>query len=940
MQPPVPRSPTPTTDLSLLAPGARVEVRDEDWLITRVQQTKADGLLVRATGLSELVRDQEATFFTTLDDVRPQRPEDTRLVHDDSPGFRRGRLYLEALLRRTPLPITETRPAIGHRQLLDPLDYQKRAVAQALEQPRPRLLIADAVGLGKTLEVGMILSELIARGRGERILVVTPRHILEQFQHELWTRFCLPLVRLDSEGVQRVRQKIPPTRNPFSYYKRVIVSIDTLKNPGRYGHHLERIHWDAVVIDECHNIANQSALRNRLARILAPRTDALLLTSATPHNGRRESFAELIRMLDPTAIADPSNYEREDIEHLYIRRFKKDVVAEVGHEFPDRLAPVPIAVSASPAENAVITELAEGWLHPPAGASPVSGKGSRLFPWTLLKAFLSSHVALRDTISERLRKLTPPEEATAEQRREAAALEQLADLNDQIGDDASAKLQRLIEELRTIGVGPRSPTRVVVFSERVATLHWLARTIPAALKLPASAVEVMHGGLPDTEQMRIVEEFGRDATSVRLLFTGDVASEGVNLHKACHQLIHFDLPWSVIRIDQRNGRIDRYGQRSAPEIRALLLEPDHDRVRGDLAVLKRLLEKEHEIHKTLGEAAALMGLHAVDLEEDAIARALADDRPGEAVPDEATPEGFDLLALMAGATQDGPVETMTPVSLLDDHATFIHEALHEVFDDPESQLDLRVEPESSFLAFDPPDDLKSRLGVLPQGYLTERRITERLKLTTDREVAQDQLAEAQRAESTLWPATGYLGEQHPVVEWLVDKVLASYGRGEAPAFVVGVVRPVLLLLAMCSNQRGQATVVEWLAAEQTASGGVHIEPMRAVLEAAGVGPKMVNPATQPDLTATQALLPEAVAQATAYISARRAEQEHRLQAEVAAMRARAQHWEQLTLQLATKATQRERAAKVRTDAEMLADRLSSHGRPLLRVVGALLPAGA
>ena len=267
----------------------------------------------------------------------------------------------------------------------------------ALEQPRPRLLIADAVGLGKTLEVGMILSELIRRGRGERILVVTPKHILEQFQHELWTRFCLPLVRLDSEGVQRVRQKIPPTRNPFSFYKRVIVSIDTLKNPGQYGHHLERIHWDAVVIDECHNVANRSAFRNRLARLLAPRTDApphppppppggrpppppppppppgCVLTSATPHNGKRESFAELIRMLDPTAIADPSSYEREDIEHLYIRRFKKDVAAEVGHQFPDRLPPKPIAVPASPEENAVIAELADAWLYPAAGKSAVSG---------------------------------------------------------------------------------------------------------------------------------------------------------------------------------------------------------------------------------------------------------------------------------------------------------------------------------------------------------------------------------------------------------------------------------------------------------------------------------------------------------------------------------------------------------------------------------------
>src|SRR3954467_12413730 len=249
---------TTAADVALLAPGARVVVRDEDWLVSQVTETAADGRQVRAIGLSELVRDQEATFFTRLDEIMPQRPEDTQLVLDTSPGFRRARLFLDALLRRTPLPITETRPAVGHRQLLDELEYQKRAVAMALEQPRPRLLIADSVGLGKTLEIGMILSELIRRGRGDRILAVVPRAILEQFQHELWTRFAIPLVRLDSEGLQRVRRHIPPTRNPFTYYKRAIISIDTLKNVGKYSHHLERLQWDVVVLDECHNLANAS----------------------------------------------------------------------------------------------------------------------------------------------------------------------------------------------------------------------------------------------------------------------------------------------------------------------------------------------------------------------------------------------------------------------------------------------------------------------------------------------------------------------------------------------------------------------------------------------------------------------------------------------------------------------------------------------------------
>src|SRR3954464_1884495 len=147
----------------------------------------------------------------------------------------------------------------------------------------------------------MILSELVGRGRGERILVVTPRHVLEQMQYELWTRFGLPLVRLDSDGIQRVRQQLPASRNPFTFFPKVIVSIDTLKS-ARYRAHLEKHRWDVVVIDESHNLARTSTLNSRLARTIAPNTETLLLASATPHNGDPESFANLVRLLDPTAI--------------------------------------------------------------------------------------------------------------------------------------------------------------------------------------------------------------------------------------------------------------------------------------------------------------------------------------------------------------------------------------------------------------------------------------------------------------------------------------------------------------------------------------------------------------------------------------------------------------------------------------------------------------
>ena len=223
------------------------------------------------------------------------------MVADDSPHYRRSRLWLEATLRKTAVPLDGAALTVSADMLADPLGYQQAAVRKALDQAnlRTRILLADAVGLGKTLEIGMILSELIRRGRGERILIVTPRHVLEQMQNEMWSRFAIPFVRLDSLGIQRVRQKLPATRNPFSYFKRVIISIDTLKSK-QYLAHLRRQTWDAVVIDESHNVTNSGTLNNQLAKVLAPKTDALILASATPHNGK----AGVLRRADPAARAD------------------------------------------------------------------------------------------------------------------------------------------------------------------------------------------------------------------------------------------------------------------------------------------------------------------------------------------------------------------------------------------------------------------------------------------------------------------------------------------------------------------------------------------------------------------------------------------------------------------------------------------------------------
>jgi len=128
------------------------------------------------------------------------------------------------------------------------MSFQRQTVELALSQLRPRLLLADAVGLGKTIQVGMIVSELMRRGRANRILVLTKKSMLTQFQSALWNRFGIPLVRLDSAGIAKLRLRIPANKNPFEVYHRIIISLGTLKNVGNYRHCLEHTRWDCVII--------------------------------------------------------------------------------------------------------------------------------------------------------------------------------------------------------------------------------------------------------------------------------------------------------------------------------------------------------------------------------------------------------------------------------------------------------------------------------------------------------------------------------------------------------------------------------------------------------------------------------------------------------------------------------------------------------------------
>ncbi|WP_185297890.1 DEAD/DEAH box helicase [Streptomyces finlayi] len=1019
--------------------GTVIEVRDEEWMVRSSRQVRPGEHLIEAVGASDLVRGQEARFLApTMDRPRVLRPQDTKLIADGSPHFRRSRLFLEAVLRKTPLPQTERRLALADGFLLDRMDYQLRPAAKALANPlRPRLLIGDVVGLGKTLEIGALLGELIRRGRGERILVVTPAPVLEQFQHEMWTRFSLPLVRLDSAGIARIERKIPAGRNPFTYYKRVIISMDTLKNPRRYRPWLEHIHWDAVVIDESHNLINQGSDRRALADLLAERTDALILASATPHNGDMPAFTGLIRLLDPMAVKDPRDPKAAELEHLMVRRTK--VSAEVADQlkgWAPRGDSRPVRRQANGREEAVFQELADHWLKRPADRTATrAGAEDHLFPFVLLKSFLSSHRALFATARDRLAKtghaLTGTHRITDERPSgiepvtpEAASLLRLMELARAIeqatagggAPDEASKLAGLVDELREIGVGAGSPTRAVVFSERRETLDWLGQVLPPLLGWKdgddaKAAVKVLHStGVSDRVQMEYVDEFARAGGDVRLLLSGDGASEGVNLHRQCHHLIHWDLPWSLIRVEQRNGRIDRYGQTQRPEFRAMILESAVEGALDDTHVAERVLAREQKVHAILGAVEAATKENDGTLEERRVMEALF--RGTSAQEAVAGLEAFPLTGESGTAPQDLPLAQRlnaefgtggdsyddaefgfsfetdfedetgfdfedTPDDVSDDDAPsepsggattppgpasgapaplrFIEElrlfadrrdyvltGLEELADLESFRLDTTVD--GTDLSFDTPEDLADRLDVLPPGYLRDHGITKRMKLTFSGKDAADSLKRAREdADSpSLWPDAHYVGELHPVLEWITDKVLVQLGRQQALVLQVDRARvpePVFLTQGVWSNQEGRPTVVAFLAVDRLGGDGAgpRVRKLtRELLAELGLSPDMPDHFAQGDPAALQCHVAEAVAATRHRMTELRGKAEERVDQPLREYEERVGLWHEQPLPgFSGGRGARERAAE---NLKRAATRLRTAGDdPMVRVLAVLEP---
>lgn len=840
-----------------LAPGARAVIRDEEWLIRRVDPATDGGHLLSCDGISELVRGQSALFLTSLEDtIEVLDPAATELVPDTSPAYNATVLYLESMRRRG-VP-NDDKVHLGHRGVMNLVPYQLDPALQALKQPRSRILIADAVGLGKTLEAGILATELIQRGRGKRILVVTQKAMLTQFQKEWWSRFSIPLVRLDSVGLARVRNRIPANHNPFNHFDRSIISIDTLKSNLEYRNYLENAWWDIIVIDECHNVAaraGESGLsrRARLARLLSNRSDTLMLLSATPHDGSARSFASLMSLLDPTAISDPDNYTKDDFsgKGLVIRRFKKDIKDQVQSDFQERHT-LCLRQPASAHEEAAYRALlavpfTQGGQHKP-------GRNQELQRVGMQKGLFSSPAAAQESTRRRIELLQGKSSPTPEEQREVDALQELAVMLKAMADDSSAKsfskYQRLLTQLQSADFGwqvNNAGDRLVIFSERIETLHWLQKQLSHDLKLKPNQVAVLHGTMPDTEQQELVDRFGRLDDPIRVLLCSDVASEGLNLHYFCHRLVHFDLPWSLMVFQQRNGRVDRYGQKHQPQIVYLFTESVNEKVRGDLRILEILQAKDEQAYLNLGDPSAFLNVYDPEKEADKVSGFMAQGLKPEEVEaqlDQAAAsdddnEGDWMLQLFGGEPTAPTVSSVdqieAPTSLFEGDYHYAKTALTQL-NQGQTLCQWAPHDAEQIIALTAPRDLQERLKQLPREVQADNDYYS-LCANPQRMATAIETARQARAEEETWPQLHYLWPQHPIMDWLGDRVLTHFGRHKAPLLQSLKLAPneqAFVLMSLVPNRKGQPLLVEWQVASRAGNQPFVLEPFDAFVQRAGI----------------------------------------------------------------------------------------------------------
>lgn len=493
--------------------------------------------------------------------------------------------------------------------------------------PRVNLLIADDVGLGKTIETGMVALELIIRHRTRKILIVCPASLQVQWQEQMRDKFGLDFRIVNSTLIGFLRRSRGIHVNPWNHFPRLITSIDFLKRerplrlfrellPGPDEPAFPR-KFDLLIVDEAHNCAPSGvgryatdSMRTQALRLLAPHFEHKLFLTATPHNGYPESFSALLELLDNQRFARSTPPDRKQLGAVMVRRMKSELPPkwDGSPRFPKRILD-PIEVPYTDEERAVHAALRQyADLRVERSKDNAEKLATEFVLKTLKKRLFSSPAAFLTTLDAHERSLRQAKRGKSDRKPSIGILKQELDrLDEEYADDReydeattdavdaasllfsepSANELALLKQMRAwaekasgqldskvnclidwlnahIRPGKKwSNERVILFTEYRATQNWLKEILAQQGFTKDDRLLTMYGGmdLDDREAVKNAFQSGPEDSNVRILLATDAAAEGLNLQNHCYRLIHYEIPWNPNRLEQRNGRIDRHGQK-------------------------------------------------------------------------------------------------------------------------------------------------------------------------------------------------------------------------------------------------------------------------------------------------------------------------------------------------------------------------------------------
>jgi superfamily II DNA or RNA helicase len=627
---------------SSLQPGKLVSLRGRDWIV--LPSEDRDLLVVKPLGGSD---DEIAGIYLPLA-IASDRPADARfeapaaadlgdissarLLYDSARlAFRNGAGPFRALAKLS----------------FRPRSYQMVPLIMALRQESVRLLIADDVGVGKTVEALLIVKELLERRKIKRFAVICLPHLCEQWQAEIRAKLDMEAVIIRSNTQARLDRQIQGDTSVYDYYLNQVISIDFIKSDTRCNVFVEQCP-ELVIVDETHTCARPTGASNSqqqryhlISRIAAKPGQQLVMLTATPHSGKPEEFQSLLGLLRPDFefidLPNSSQAQRRELAHYFIQRKRGDVEKWLGEDtpFPERDA-FEWPYELSPAYLQFFEEIID-FARRLIATDSAQERHQRVQYWTalaLLRGVMSSPSAgvemlntrlsglassvgddakvpatadvvqlelddnpVRDTESGAESDNTPTHIVerntwTQRQRQElrefARQLEQLGNIKQDL-KLASAEL--IIDDWLTGGFNP------VIFCRYIATAKYIGEQLAPILKkkFPKLDLAVITSELPDELRKQRIEEMGK--SPMRVLIATDCLSEGINLQEHFTGVLHYDLPWNPNRLEQREGRVDRFGQ-MAPTVKACLLYGADNPIDG--VVLDVLLRKVREIKRATG----------------------------------------------------------------------------------------------------------------------------------------------------------------------------------------------------------------------------------------------------------------------------------------------------------------------------------------------------